>query len=90
MASEMVRGLGAVCGEIPAASAGMTVVGAGMASEVVWGLGAARGVGFGPQIKFGATDLGAGMALEVVWGLGAVRVEIPAASAGMTEVGARA
>ena len=35
-----------------------------MVVEVVWGLGAARGVGFGPQIKFGATESW-GRALEV-------------------------
>ena len=50
-----------------------------------------RGVGFGPQIKSGATDP------EVGSGVGAVRGEIPlfkpgagsAASAGMTDLGAR-
>ena len=41
---------------------GATERGVEMASEVVWGLGAASDIGFGPQIKFGATDLGAGVA----------------------------
>ena len=58
-----------------------------MALEVVWGLGAANGVGYGPQIEFWATESwGAG--LGVLDGGWRWRVEIPAASAGMTEVGA--
>ena len=50
---------------------------------------AANGVGFGPQIKFGATEKGVRRGLGVVRGAGAALGEIPAASAGMTEVGAR-
>ena len=53
---------------------------------LVGGSGAcvAKGVGFGPQIKSGATDPG-----RLDAALGAVRGEIPAASAGMTVMGAR-
>ena len=44
------------------------------------GVGGGSGVGFGPQIKFGATDS------EVGSGVGAGHGEIPAASAGMTDL----
>ena len=56
------------------------------------------GPGAGSAASAGVTDSGAGMtgeggrvgmAAAVAWGLGAVHVEIPAASAGMTDLGAR-
>ena len=92
--------LGAALGEIPAASAGMTVWGGGMtvvgrvwrekgAAGVVRGLGTA--LGEIPAASAGMTVWGAGMTVVgagVVRGLGAALGEIPAASAGMTVVGA--
>ena len=53
--------------------AGAAELWGGRGLGVSWGAGAAKGVGFGPQIRSGATDL---------WGLGAVLGEIPAAGRG--------